>query len=250
MKIVSQLICLSLLSNGAFGADVLHYVLLPGSTITALSNGTAVGSAEPLSGSFDWVQFDTASSILGFDATNLDFRSESFGLQLNTTTNNDVGTSVFPNSCMTYFEEVVNLSGLSAATGQINSFDAGCYAGPPGEPISLNYPSLGISPLRGGFRLAKLSLYAALDSDRDGVPDSVDECLGTSNGDIVDAHGCSIEQLVPCEGPVSGGRWKNHGQYISTLIAVAHQFLDAGRITPDQLEALIQSRAEAECGAK
>src|SRR5690349_23911059 len=32
---------------------------------------------------------------------------------------------------------------------------------------------------------------------------------------IVDSNGCSIEQLVPCGGPASGGSWKNHGQYVS-----------------------------------
>jgi len=29
-----------------------------------------------------------------------------------------------------------------------------------------------------------------------------------------------IEQLVPCAGPLSGGRWKSHGQYVASVVEV------------------------------
>jgi hypothetical protein len=50
------------------------------------------------------------------------------------------------------------------------------------------------------------------DSDGDGVPDCLDQCPDTPAGEVVDEHGCSIDQLVPCDGPKTGGLWNNHGQ--------------------------------------
>src|SRR5205814_6891635 len=49
------------------------------------------------------------------------------------------------------------------------------------------------------------------DSDGDGVPDSRDLCPGSPQGAVADADGCSIDQLVPCAGPRSGGTWRNIG---------------------------------------
>ena len=44
-----------------------------------------------------------------------------------------------------------------------------------------------------------------VDSDGDGVPDIVDHCPATTPGSAVNEHGCSVDQVVPCAGPVSGG---------------------------------------------
>ena len=54
------------------------------------------------------------------------------------------------------------------------------------------------------------------DSDGDGVPDAFDLCPGTPPGAVVDASGCSIDQLCPCNGP-----WKNHGEYVSSVAKLA-----------------------------
>ncbi len=40
------------------------------------------------------------------------------------------------------------------------------------------------------------SLYLSKDTDRDGVADSIDQCPSTPQGEIVNANGCSISQLV------------------------------------------------------
>jgi uncharacterized repeat protein (TIGR03803 family) len=88
------------------------------------------------------------------------------------------------------------------------------------------------------------------DSDGDGIPDDVDLCPGTPAGSVVDEHGCSIDQLVPCDGPISGGRWKNHGQYVTAFATVADSFLAKGLITPDQWRALLQTAARSQCGKK
>jgi uncharacterized repeat protein (TIGR03803 family) len=89
-----------------------------------------------------------------------------------------------------------------------------------------------------------------VDSDGDGVPDDRDLCTGTAAGSPVDEHGCSIDQLVPCDGPITGGTWKNHGQYVTAFTTVADSFLAKGLITAEQWRALVQSAARSQCGKK
>ncbi len=229
-------------------ADNLHYTLLPGSTVTPYLGAMPIGPPEPLTGSFDWIRVDTGTTVIGFDATHLDFRSNSFLITLNTTVN-DLFTAVFPDSCLTYFGETVDLTGLGAPVGEmLSSDDNGCYSGPPEQPHSLSYPDVSISPVGGGPFVARLSIIAGLDSDGDGVPDDSDQCPNTAAGAVVDAQGCSIDQLVPCAGPVSGGTWKNHGQYVSAVARTAQEFLAAGLITEDEKEAIVEAAAQSNCG--
>jgi uncharacterized repeat protein (TIGR03803 family) len=89
-----------------------------------------------------------------------------------------------------------------------------------------------------------------VDSDGDGVPDDRDLCPGTSAGSVVDEHGCSIDQLVPCDGPITGGRWKNHGQYLAAFTTVANDFLAKGLITAQEWRALIQAATHSQCGKR
>lgn len=84
-----------------------------------------------------------------------------------------------------------------------------------------------------------------IDTDGDGVLDDQDECPNTAPGAIVDASGCSIEQLVPCDGP-----WKNHGQYVSAVTAVANDFLNADLIDKHQRNAIVRAAAQSDCGKK
>jgi hypothetical protein len=86
------------------------------------------------------------------------------------------------------------------------------------------------------------------DSDGDGVLDSEDECPNTPPGAIVDAHGCSIHQLVPCAGPLTGGHWKNHGQYVLAISKTAANFRAQGLITRRQKAAIIAAAARSKCG--
>jgi hypothetical protein len=88
------------------------------------------------------------------------------------------------------------------------------------------------------------------DTDGDGVPDDVDQCPDTPSGDIVNSSGCSIGQLVPCEGPLSGGTWKNHGQYVKAVVAAARDFLNAGFITQRQRAQIVTEAAHSKCGSK
>jgi len=88
------------------------------------------------------------------------------------------------------------------------------------------------------------------DFDFDGVPDDVDACPNTPLCTLVDASGCSIDQLAPCAGPASGGDWKNHGQYTAAVAQAAEQFLAQGLISSDQKDALISAAAQSPCGSK
>jgi len=97
---------------------------------------------------------------------------------------------------------------------------------------------------------ASFSLSGETDSDNDGVPDSTDLCPGTPAGAIVNADGCSIDQLAPCAGPASGGSWKNHGEYVSAVAQVAEQFVVQGLISEDQGEAIVAAAAQSDCGSK
>jgi hypothetical protein len=96
---------------------------------------------------------------------------------------------------------------------------------------------------------AAFSLAGETDADADGVPDSLDQCPGTPTGAIVDANGCSIEQLVPCRGPASGGTWKNHGQYVSAVSKVVGAFVAQDLITDEQAEEIVSEAAQSDCGS-
>jgi hypothetical protein len=95
---------------------------------------------------------------------------------------------------------------------------------------------------------AAFSLTGETDADGDGVADSLDQCPGTPAGAIVDEHGCSIDQLAPCSGPASGGAWKNHGQYVSTVAQTVEIFLVQGLITAEQAEEIVAQAAQSNCG--
>jgi hypothetical protein len=97
---------------------------------------------------------------------------------------------------------------------------------------------------------AAFSLSGETDEDGDGVGDSSDLCPGTPAGSIVDANGCSIDQLAPCAGPASGGAWKNHGQYVSTVVHVLQAFVEQGLISPQQAEEIVVQAAHSSCGRK
>ncbi len=96
---------------------------------------------------------------------------------------------------------------------------------------------------------AAFSLNGETDADEDGVADSLDLCPDTPAGAIVDANGCSIDQIAPCSGPASGGRWKNHGQYVSAVAHAAAAFLAQDLISPDQADEIVSQAAQSRCGA-
>jgi hypothetical protein len=116
------------------------------------------------------------------------------------------------------------------------------------DALAPDWLRIGADIVGAGAFNASFSLLGETDADADGVADSVDLCPGTPAGAIVDANGCSIDQIAPCGGPASGGRWKNHGQYVSAVAQAAEAFLEQGLITADQADAIVTQAAASRCG--
>jgi hypothetical protein len=57
-----------------------------------------------------------------------------------------------------------------------------------------------------------------------------------------------INQLVPCSGPASGGTWKNHGQYVSSVAHAAKSLANLGCITQQQKGKIVSAAARSSCG--
>jgi len=88
------------------------------------------------------------------------------------------------------------------------------------------------------------------DFDGDGVLNAVDACRFTPPGEVVDADGCSIAQLCPCEHPSGSDKWKNHGSYVSCVAHASGDFVSLGLITEEEKDAIVSDAAESDCGYK
>jgi hypothetical protein len=118
------------------------------------------------------------------------------------------------------------------------------------DDLAPDWSRIGTDIVGAGAFNASFSLSGETDADADGVADSLDLCPGTPAGAIVDANGCSIDQIAPCSGPASGGTWKNHGQYVSSVAQAAEAFLEQGLISADQAEEIVAQAAASNCGSK
>ena len=67
----------------------------------------------------------------------------------------------------------------------------------------------------------------------------------TSLGDVVNAEGCSIDDMCACD-----DEWKNHGQYIRCVAQAAGDLVDAGLITEAEKDDIVMDAAESDCGSK
>jgi hypothetical protein len=57
-----------------------------------------------------------------------------------------------------------------------------------------------------------------------------------------------IAQLVPCSGPATGGKWKNHGAYVSSMSNTTAALQAAGLITLEEADAYTSAAAQSSCG--
>ncbi len=103
--------------------------------------------------------------------------------------------------------------------------------------------------LLGVFIIALAGIISAgvipfpVDSDNDGVEDSLDLCPNTVSGSIVNSDGCSIVQL--CRGD-----YKNHGQYVSCVAHASQSFVEQGLITGEQKGEIVSEAARSDIGKK
>jgi hypothetical protein len=82
------------------------------------------------------------------------------------------------------------------------------------------------------------------DADGDGVPDKRDECPDTGGGPV-NARGCSLAQLCPCE-----GSWRNHAEYVTCVIRHAWEFFRERLITADERRNVIRAAVDSSCGRR
>jgi len=78
------------------------------------------------------------------------------------------------------------------------------------------------------------------DCDYDGVPNAQDQCPGTALGALVNAQGCSIEQLCPCD-------MDSHDAYVACVRETAKAFQQAGLINNAHRHQLIETARASRC---
>jgi len=81
------------------------------------------------------------------------------------------------------------------------------------------------------------------DADSDGVPDDRDRCPDTPPGTVVNAYGCSIAQLCPCDGP-----WQNHAEYVRCVVHHAWEFYRQNLITAAERRSILHEAVMSDCG--
>jgi hypothetical protein len=57
-----------------------------------------------------------------------------------------------------------------------------------------------------------------------------------------------IDLLVPCSGPATGGTWKNHGQYVSSVAHAAQRLASLGCINQQDKGKIVSDAARSHCG--
>lgn len=143
-------------------------------------------------------------------------------------------------------------------------YSANCLQSPPLEFSNLEQGIIDGSTLGGYMQIVNAPSVAtnsgavmyqdislgAPDQDFDGVPDALDLCPNTASCTVVNSNGCSLDQLVPCAGPVTGGTWKNHGAYVSAVARAANEFLAEGVISESEKDAIVSEAARSDCGSK
>jgi DNA-binding beta-propeller fold protein YncE len=122
--------------------------------------------------------------------------------------------------------------------------------------LAATLPPDGPSPIDVQGQMAELDFHATafiavvggiVDDDGDGVTDDVDLCLGTGPGSAIDATGCAIVQLCPCDARNDGQPWANHGDFASCRAAEALRFADAGIIGRAEIGGVVRAAARAQC---
>jgi hypothetical protein len=60
---------------------------------------------------------------------------------------------------------------------------------------------------------------------------------------MVNAQGCSLQQLCPCDRP-----WTNHAQYVNCVIRHTWEFYRQNLITAEQRRAIVEEAVMSNCG--
>ena len=146
-------------------AQVYTYQLLPGSTIAPMAGAVVTGPAEQMTGTFQLQPgyLDTTFSVLGFQYVDLNFASASYSFSLLASNRWNCSMAFGGSGPEADFSADVNISGLSTNSGTISCYpNEGTYVGPYDAPTELDFPTLRIGPLNGGYWVGQMSLKAVL----------------------------------------------------------------------------------------
>jgi hypothetical protein len=69
-------------------------------------------------------------------------------------------------------------------------------------------------------------------------------------GDVVNETGYSIAELAPCEHPLGGNKWKNHGAFMKVVAHTSEDFVAAGLISEAEKDAIVSAAGQSECRHK
>jgi len=86
------------------------------------------------------------------------------------------------------------------------------------------------------------------DSDGDRPGDACDQCPDTPPGSLVTRQGCSVDQLCPCDAPVTGDQWESATQYLRCVARATRTLRREGQLSRQESLRILRSAARSGCG--
>jgi hypothetical protein len=242
-------------------ADSAHYVLRPGSSITAVCNGCTAPPAapEPLSGSFDVTLLPVDSAFDVAAVTNLSLTSKRF-----TITGNGFLQRLGGDRQKMVLDAQVNDGKALLTSGRrqqvvgrdIHIVLSSGRTAPEAYVVVISASPVYSQPPDGdadGAADARDNCPADAntdqsDTDADGVGDACDRCGETLAASVITNDGCSVEQLCPCDAPAGGDHWDNQGQYLRCVSQATRSLRREGQISRGESLRMIRRAAGSGCG--
>ena len=249
-----------LLATQLATAATLHYVLNRSSSITSVCNtcGTPPAAPEVLSGSFDVTILPVSSSFDVAAVTTINLTSGSYGIN---------GNGFLQRLGVDRQAMVLD----ARVNGDKRLFTSGRRQHAGGRDITIV-----LSSPRSGSHTYVLVLSASpvddaaadadgdtvsdaqdncpavpnpdqSDSDGDGVGEACDQCAATAGG-LVNLHGCSVEQLCPCEASPSGEPWGSQADYLRCTAQATRTLRREGQVSRSESLRIMRKAARSACG--
>lgn len=252
---------LLLATTAAAFAGTAHYVLNARSSVTAVCTGcrTAPTPAEQLEGSFDVTVLPVASTFDVAAVTNVNLKSRS----VTVTGNGFLQRLGLDRQAMVLDVRVNDEKALLTSGRGQHAEDRDITivlsSGRTGQRtyvllISAS-PAAGVQPDGDGDGVPDAQDNCPStpnpdqrDTDGDGLGDACDHCPGTAAGSLITRDGCSIDQLCPCDGPVSGGAWDSQNAYLRCVSEATRTLRRHGQISRNDSLQILRRASRSGCG--